>query len=293
MNIHQVLSVITIAKTQSISGAAEALFMSQPAVSLQLKNLEEELGFSVFNRTSKGLVLTEKGQLFYDDALQVYNSWNKLNRHVHSPDKPKKEIRIGIGTRVYSNQILPKLIEFSEMHFQYEVTYLTNINDAAFELLKNDNIDLAIDRLPPDDMLIDADLYFVKPLLEEQDCIIVSDKHPLSGRRSVTYEMLHNMNIITGTEHSARAKMTNALFNKHRIKPAKIYRMDNIESIKSIIFDGNGILLGPTSFAELFNAIAIPIEPSNYTSLNFICLKSDKDKKEISEMLRFIEQSCL
>lgn len=61
MNIQQLTYIVEIANRKSISRAAEYLFVSQPALSQQIRNLEKELGYRVFRRTSKGLELTEKG----------------------------------------------------------------------------------------------------------------------------------------------------------------------------------------------------------------------------------------
>ena len=60
MNIQQLTYIVEIANCKSISRAAEYLFVSQPALSQQIRNLEKELGYRVFHRTSKGLELTEK-----------------------------------------------------------------------------------------------------------------------------------------------------------------------------------------------------------------------------------------
>lgn len=64
MNIQQLTYIVEIANCKSISHAAEYLFVSQPALSQQIRNLEKELGYCVFHRTSKGLELTEKGNIF-------------------------------------------------------------------------------------------------------------------------------------------------------------------------------------------------------------------------------------
>lgn len=64
MNIQQLTYIVEIANCKSISRAAEYLFVSQPALSQQIRNLEKELGYRVFHRTSKGLELTEKRECF-------------------------------------------------------------------------------------------------------------------------------------------------------------------------------------------------------------------------------------
>ena len=78
MNIQQLTYIVEIANRKSISRAAEYLFVSQPALSQQIRNLEKELGYRVFRRTSKGLELTEKGNLFYEKAQEMLEDWNRF-----------------------------------------------------------------------------------------------------------------------------------------------------------------------------------------------------------------------
>ena len=82
MNIQQLTYIVEIANCKSISRAAEYLFVSQPALSQQIRNLEKELGYRVFHRTSKGLELTEKGNVFYQKAQEMLKDWNRFKEEV-------------------------------------------------------------------------------------------------------------------------------------------------------------------------------------------------------------------
>ena len=70
---------LVLAEEKSISRAAEYLFVSQPALSQQIRNLEKELGYRVFHRTSKGLELTEKGNVFYQKAQEMLKDFREQN----------------------------------------------------------------------------------------------------------------------------------------------------------------------------------------------------------------------
>lgn len=90
MNIQQLTYIVEIAKCNSISRAAEYLFVSQPALSQQIRNLEKELGYCVFRRTRKGLELTEKGNLFYQKAQKMLEDWSRFKEEVISGTEHKK-----------------------------------------------------------------------------------------------------------------------------------------------------------------------------------------------------------
>ena len=99
MNIQQLTYIVEIANCKSISRAAEYLFVSQPALSQQIRNLEKELGYRVFHRTSKGLELTEKGNVFYQKAQEMLKDWNRFKEEVISGTEHKK-LKIALGARV-------------------------------------------------------------------------------------------------------------------------------------------------------------------------------------------------
>ena len=131
MNIQQLTYIVEIAKCKSISRAAEYLFVSQPALSQQIRNLEKELGYRVFRRTSKGLELTEKGNLFYEKAQKMLEDWNHFKEEVISGTEHKK-LKIGLGARVYSNRLFPKIARYFEKHPELEVTFYTEAGLDAY-----------------------------------------------------------------------------------------------------------------------------------------------------------------
>ena len=98
MNIQQLTYIVEIANCKSISRAAEYLFVSQPALSQQIRNLEKDLGYRVFHRTSKGLELTEKGNVFYQKAQEMLKDWNRFKEEVISGTEHKK-LKIGLGAK--------------------------------------------------------------------------------------------------------------------------------------------------------------------------------------------------
>ena len=126
MNIQQLTYIVEIANCKSISRAAEYLFVSQPALSQQIRNLEKELGYRVFHRTSKGLELTEKGNVFYQKAQEMLKDWNRFKEEVISGTEHKK-LKIGLGARVYSNRLFPKIARYFERHPELEVTFIRRL----------------------------------------------------------------------------------------------------------------------------------------------------------------------
>lgn len=99
MELYQLKTFVKIAEEGSLTKAAELLFTSQPAISAQIKALEEELGVALFDRTSRGMQLTAKGRLLYTQALDTLNAAAKLKSDAQQlQNELVGEIRIGVHT---------------------------------------------------------------------------------------------------------------------------------------------------------------------------------------------------
>ncbi|HOP72136.1 MAG TPA: LysR family transcriptional regulator [Thermoclostridium caenicola] len=138
-----------VARCRSFSGAAKALFMTQPAVSLAVMNLEKELGTRLFIRTPRGVTLTNEGKLLYEYISSAMNLVRMGEAKVaESCGLESGELKIGVGDTVSRYFLLPHLEEF---HRNYPSIKLRVINRTTPELcamVKAGEVDLAICNLP-------------------------------------------------------------------------------------------------------------------------------------------------
>ena len=112
MNIQQLRYVVAIANSGTFREAASKLFVSQPSLSVAIRDLETELGFQIFTRTTTGAVLTSQGMNFYEKALDVVKTFDSFEKHFsQSEDSPE----FSIASQHYD--FLPPLITtFSKLH---------------------------------------------------------------------------------------------------------------------------------------------------------------------------------
>lgn len=145
-----------VAKSQSFSKAAAALYMTQPAVSQAMMQLERELDIRLFTRTPKGVVLTNEGQLLFEhisSALNLINAGEKKLAEIKN--LMTGELRIGVGDTTSRYFLMPYLEKF---HKAYSNIKLKIFNGTTIELcamLKSGEIDLAICNLPIKDTALD------------------------------------------------------------------------------------------------------------------------------------------
>jgi len=123
MNIQQLRYVVAIANSGTFREAASKLFVSQPSLSVAIKDLEQELNFQIFTRTTTGAVLTSQGMTFYERALEVVRSFDSFeNRYLNASEKGNQ---FSIASQHYD--FLPPLIT------EFSIRYPENKNFRIFE----------------------------------------------------------------------------------------------------------------------------------------------------------------
>lgn len=154
-----------VAKNHSFSKAAKELYMTQPAVSQAIMNLERELGIRLFTRTSKGVTLTNDGQLLFEHVNTAINLINAgENKLFESRNLTVGELKVGVGDTISKYYLLPYLAEF---HNQFPNINLKIMNRTTLELcgmIKSGETDIALCNLPVKD-----------PALETKKCIDIHD----------------------------------------------------------------------------------------------------------------------
>lgn len=144
-NLNNYVIFYTVAKAGNISKAANQLYISQPAISKSISKLEAELGTALFARSSKGVTLTEEGQVLYEYVERAFDSLNMGEENL----KNYKElgighIRIGVSTSLCKHILLDYLKDFikENPNIKFSIDCHSTLN--TIKLLKNDDIDIGL-----------------------------------------------------------------------------------------------------------------------------------------------------
>ncbi len=117
MNIQQLRYVVAIANSGTFREAAEKMFVSQPSLSISVRDLETELGFKIFNRTSSGTVLTRRGMDFYEKALNLVKGFDSFeNQYLQSEDEKEE---FSVSSQHY-DFLPPLMVAFSETYSEHK-----------------------------------------------------------------------------------------------------------------------------------------------------------------------------
>lgn len=291
MTIQQVLYVLEVASLRSVSQAAQRLYISQSALSQQLRRLEEELGYSLFTRSAHGLQLTQDGEQFCAEARPIADAWTALCEKVRRDRSSERiRLRLGIGSRVYSNGLFPQIMAFFEANPRYEITLVTEAGQDVLEALRRGELDMALDRLPINEDLGDNPLFFSCPLIRERQCVLMKREDPRASQPSISVRELQGCTMMSGLEDSAEDRAMKAICRRYHISVNRVYRSDGIETNMQMVREGMGVALGPESFAEYYHVAAVPLEPEIRISLQFVCMKESLKRPETRQFRDYLLQ---
>ena len=117
MNIQQLRYVVAIANSGTFREAAEKMYVSQPSLSISVRDLEKELGFKIFRRTSSGTFLTRRGMEFYEKAQELVKGFDVFQNQYANPEEEKDEFSI---TSQHYDFLPPTITAFSERYPDYK-----------------------------------------------------------------------------------------------------------------------------------------------------------------------------
>jgi len=181
-----------VAKCESFSKAAKVLFMTQPAVSQAIMQLEEELGMRLFTRTPKGVILTNEGQILFEYANSAMNLISVGEKKLQeSKNLMVGELKIGVGDTISRYFLLSYLEKF---HNGYPNIKLKVVNRTTLEfctLLKSGEVDIAICNLPIRDSSLE-----VKELMEIHDVFVYGGKYKKDLSKYLTLEEIAKFPLI-------------------------------------------------------------------------------------------------
>lgn len=186
MDIRHLEYFIEVARYCSFTKAAQTLYISQPAISKAIKNIEDEFGIVLFDRSGKKVILTDAGKILYNQAKSIVKSFNSLSTEINDlVNLEKGNIRIGLPPMIGSN-FFPKVI--TQFHEKYPNVTIQLVEVGAKRVeteVGNGNLDMGVAVLPTDEEIFHT-FQFVKDSLK----LIVHPSHPLAEREVVTLSEL-------------------------------------------------------------------------------------------------------
>ena len=278
-----------VAKHKSFSKAAEELFISQPAVTKHIKELERKVGMGLIQRRRGGFSLTEAGKILFKYTHKISSHLMDIENLLEDLKKDHEGI-LKIGTtESYSKGLMPKLLSGFQTSFPFMKIALDVGNSEEIEksllVYKNDLVLIAVTKK--------TSRFESIPFLKEQLVLIVSPNHPLVKRKTVSLKELERYPLIIRAKGSTTRRIILQAFKEVGIHPSLLIEAGSSEFIKQWVSEGKGvsIIVKRTVEDEERRKIikTIPLLEKLYLQVAFLYLKEEKSNPAIKTFVNFIE----
>lgn len=225
-------------ETKSISKAGEALFLSQPTVSLQIRALERELCVQVFERRGPVINLTPDGKILYELAKPLINGIDNLAQNFNSLTGKLEsgELHITAG-QTACMYLLPRYIQrFKQEYPGVHVKLSNNTGKEGRELLKSDCVDFAVGT-----MAANSDDMVFEPLFEYEPMLITPLDHPLAGNKQVSLKDISPYGLILPPRELSTWRKVDKIFTENNVTYEVSMEVGGWEVIKKYVEEGMGI----------------------------------------------------
>ncbi|BBI98334.1 LysR family transcriptional regulator [Ferrigenium kumadai] len=225
-----------VASHLNYSRAAEELYLSQPAVSMQIKQLEENLGLPLFEQMGKKIFLTEAGRELFHYSRNISQQLAEMEA-VFDEMKGLGQGKLTLSVVNTANYFAPQLLaRFCRQHPNINVTLQVANRDAVLKQLADNTTDLAIMGQPPEGLDIVADSFMDNPLV-----VIAAPDHPLTRLKLVKFAQLAQETFLSREKGSGTRSAMERVFAQHHIQPRIGMEVETNEAIKQAVQAGMGL----------------------------------------------------
>ena len=250
----------------SFCKAAEACFVSQPALSMQIRKLEESLGVTLLERTNKSVMLTDAGIAITERARLILNQIDELRDFAKCATDPYSgELKLGIIPTL-APYLLPLIISALSKKYPRLTFYLIEEQTATLiDKLKTGKLDAAFLAHPVIEQKFSSSLLF-----EEEFMLAVPGSHVLSKRKTIKSSDLDTQNLLLLEEGHCMREQTLALCHKLNAVETQNFRATSLETLRHMVAAGNGMTLMPK------------LAHQSHESVSYIPFQSPKPTRSIA-----------
>jgi len=236
LTLRQLKVFESVARHLNYTRAAEELHLTQPAVSMQIKQLEEHLAVPLFEQLGKRIHLTEAGQEVLGYARAINQQLDELES-VLNRMKGLGGGRLKISVASTANYFVPTLLgSFSRRYPEVTVSLDVTNRETLLSQLAENNVDLVIMGRPPADADVDAESFMDNPLV-----VVAPPDHPLAGRKKIPLKRLQEETFLVREPGSGTRVAMERFFNERGMKLKTGMEVGSNEAIKQAVQAGLGL----------------------------------------------------
>jgi len=240
MQLAEIQAFVEVSRTRSVSRAADALFLTQPALTARLQRLEADLQSRLFLRTSRGMRLTEAGEAFLPYAVRALENLADGRQLVNAFERGGAG-RLTLGAApALSTYVLPVILRrFRISHPRVRVAVRTGHSEEVLDLVLREQVELGLVRTLRHPEIVSS------PLYEDRLVLVTDPAHPFATRGRVRLAEIGDEQLVQFDRTSSYTELTNALFRDAGVRPQGTMELDNIDAAKKMVQEGLGVALLP------------------------------------------------
>ncbi len=231
MTLLQIKYFITVCENGSLTAASKTLFVTQPALSSAIYQIEKEYNIKLFERKNQGLSLTPDGEFFYDKAKQLLNNYEILDRDLKDLSKHQYTIRIGVPPMIGSF-LFPKIYnQYMEFHPDARFEIWEEGSLSIRKKIQSKSLDIGFSILNDN-----ANEHYEKEqILETELLYCVNKDNPMSKKKSLTIEDIKDESIILLKEGFYQNRLINQMYQEVNQEPKIILVSTQLSVIRNFV----------------------------------------------------------
>lgn len=247
MDTATLTAFLEVARAESFSLAAEALHLTQPAISKRISSLEQSLGVELFDRVGRKIALTEAGQALLPRAQQLLLELEDMRRTIGNLSGPVNgTLKVGTSHHIGLHRLPPMLRAFTTQHRDVRLDLRFIDSEEAYDAVLSGELELGIVTLPP---LADARL-IAREVWDDPLAFVAGIDHPLAKQKKVTLaDLTHHAAILPSSSTFTR-QIAAKLFQESGLELKLSMTTNYLETIKMMASIGLGWSVLPASMAD-------------------------------------------
>lgn len=234
--LHQLKVFEAVARHNSFTRAAEELFLTQPTVSMQVKQLTRSVGLPLFDQVGKRLYLTEAGQQLLSASREIFDKLDQIEMTI-ADLKGLKQGKLRLAVITTAKYFVPRLLgPFCQKYPGIDIALQVTNHRGITERLGENLDDLYIVSQLPEGLNLSS-----YPVLENPLVVLATASHPLVGQKQIPIELLADEPFIMREPGSGTRKSVQELFDRHGVSVKVRLELGSNEAIKQAIAGGLGI----------------------------------------------------
>ncbi len=238
MEIRQLKAFLAIAEAKTFTAGAKRVNITQAAVSMQIRQLEDEVGLPLFIRTPRRVIVTEAGEYLLERARKILREHDAaLAEIAEVAGAEHGRLRIGSASAMFATMQLPKILETLKQKFpRAEINVSSGTSHVLVEKILHGEIDIAFVSLPVETANILTELLF-----SDEIVAIAHPKHPLARQKYISAAALAGEHLILGEKGGNTRRLIDDFFAAANVKPNVMMELSRQEAINQMVENNMGV----------------------------------------------------